>query len=203
MSTNFYLDRADYLRVNSNILTRLTVNAFLGSITFTTFAVLLPSTISSRGLDMGTVLLLGAEALLGMATMLFLLTVFTISIMLLRLGSIDAATRQALVDGTPAIELNVFDKSILSHTCELSMAIVPVTSWGVGGILASMLLIGFYVHVIVGAIIVVAFLIAVFQLRKLWSLLFPPHLEIQTVSQPQGTASAWVQDIKSWFARLL
>ncbi len=201
-TTNFYLDRADFLRVNSNSLTRLTVNTFLGSITFTTFAVLLPTTITIRGLDVGAILVIGSETLLGMATVLFLLTVLAISTILIRLSTMDTATRQALVDGTPVIELNVTDKSILTNACELYMDVVPLTSWGLGGILASMLLIGFYVHAIVGAIITVTFIVVGFHLRKLWSLLMSPYSRLQTDSRPQRRVTTWVKDIMSRFARL-
>jgi hypothetical protein len=199
--TNFSLDRTNFLRVNSNSLTRLTVNAFLGSITFTTFVILLPTTITIQSLDMGAILLIGSETLLGLAALLFLLTVLAISTIQIRLDTIDTVTRQALVDGTTVIELNVTEKSILTKACELYMEVVPLTSWGVGGILASVLLIGFYVHIIVGAIITVTFIVVGFHLRKLWSLLNSPYSGQQTGSQLQQIVTTWVKDIKSRFAR--
>ena len=199
--TNFSLDRTNFLRVNSNSLTRLTVNAFLGSITFTTFVILLPTTITIQSLDMGAMLIIGSETLLGMAALLFLLTVLAISTIQIRLDTIDTVTRQALVDGTTVIELNVTEKSILTKAYELYMEVVPLTSWGVGGILASMLLIGFYVHIIVGAIITVTFIVVGFHLRNLWSLLNSPYSQQQTDSRPQRIVTTWVKDIKSRFER--
>jgi hypothetical protein len=199
--TNFSLDRTNFLRVNSNSLTRLTVNAFLGSITFTTFVILLPTTITIQSLDMGAILIIGSETLLGMAALLFLLTVLAILTIQIRLDTIDTVTRQALVDGTTVIELNVTEKSILTKAYELYMEVVPLTSWGVGGILASILLIGFYVHIIVGAIITVTFILVGFHLRKLWSLLNSPYSQQQTDSRPQRIVTTWVKDIKSRFER--
>jgi heme/copper-type cytochrome/quinol oxidase subunit 1 len=202
VTTNFSLARADFLRANSNVLTRLTMNTVLGSITFTTFAVLLPLASPLRGLDNAGALLIGVEGLLGMATVLFLLSVFAISILLMRLGTMGALTRQALVDGMPVIELEGSEKSMLTHACELSAAVVPLTSWGVGGLLASMLLIGFYAHVVVGALITATFVIVGFHLRKFWTLLLPLSSQQHIGSFTQSKLPAWIKDLKGWFARI-
>ena len=157
-----------FLRINSNASTRLTVSAFLGGITFTTFAVLVPDPAKiGQGLD--SILLLIAGMLLSCATLLFLLTAATNAAVLICLSSISSKALVALREGRPIPNGENWsgDKNKLEAAQKYYRQVNPLMPWGLVAILVSMLPVGFHVHYLVGLTATIL-LIALAWQRDLW-----------------------------------
>ena len=140
-----------YLRINSNASTRLTVSAFLGGITFTTFAVLVPDP-AKIGQGFDSILLLITAMLLSCATLLFLLTAAINAAVLLCHSNISSQALVALREGGPIPHSENWsgDKNKLEAAQKYYRQVNPLMPWGLVAIVVSMIPVGFHVHFVVG-----------------------------------------------------
>lgn len=159
---------AQFVRVNTNAPTRLTISSFLATICLSTFAVFLPTAINIGRFDVGAFLALGAEILLGAASVFFLVVAVAMSSILIRFGTLDSAAQKSLIAGT-SLPLSSNDEDTIYKAVQFYDHAIRLVYWGVTLVLLSLPLIGFHVHIAVGIGILVAFLVVGIHLRRfLW-----------------------------------
>ncbi len=99
---DFRTSRHYYLRVNSQGQNRLTISTFLTGLTFASFAALLASPpVASPTVDL--VLFAVSGALMGVATLLFLLAAASTYAALQLLANVSPGVAKAMDDGTPTL----------------------------------------------------------------------------------------------------
>lgn len=154
-----------YLRLNRSAPNRLTVSTFLAGFTLAAFVALFSAAQHIDQLNSDAVVLFLADAFLGVATLLFLVSTTATYVAMQRIAGLSSGAMQTVDSVHPSFSPG--DDTRLREAEAIYLEPATFIVWGLLLIVASLLLVGWHIHPALGGILFIGLAASLLRTRKL------------------------------------